>query len=510
MRRDGFSLIEISIVLVIVATILTSVLPAITEGTKIRATEETADRMQAIEEAIQAYYVTNAALPCPADITLAVNVANFGRRAANANCNGGTPDANFGPVSNVTGGGVPTKDLGLPDEYAFDGWGRRIAYHVDTRATVVATFNTAGAITVNDDTGAARTTTGVYALISAGRNGHGGYTRGGGAFNAGSTNTHELANCGMGAAPCTPAYDTVLVQKMEQADSTTATDKFDDIVVYKLLGHITGGGGGAGSGLWEQSGTNIYNTNTGNVGIGTTNPVAMLHVQRPAGNSVAVSGRGTNQDVEFQACSYSPGHNCVYVGQASANGNLWLGEITNKDDLTITQTGRVGIGTTSPSVELHVNGRVRTQVNSGFLQLNNYYTGGSPYLELSTSHGAWGLGMWASSRRFKDDITSLELDTSKIYNLRPVSFNWNKERGGERDFGLIAEEVEKLFPQMVVHDKDGKPFSVRYEQLSVLLLNEVTKLKAAIDNSTAERAADAKAIDELRSEVEALKATVNH
>ncbi len=146
------------------------------------------------------------------------------------------------------------------------------------------------------------------------------------------------------------------------------------------------------------------------------------------------------------------------------------------------RSGNVGIGKTSPSEKLHVNGRVRSEVASGFLQMNNYFTGANKYLELTTTHGPWGISMWASSKRFKDDIRDLELDSSKIYDLRPVSFHWNEDRGGGKDFGLIAEDVEEIFPSLVSHDKDGKAFSVRYGILSVLLLNELKKKEAEISS----------------------------
>lgn len=69
------------------------------------------------------------------------------------------------------------------------------------------------------------------------------------------------------------------------------------------------------------------------------------------------------------------------------------------------------------------------------------------------------------------------MDLSKIYDLNPVSFNWESERGGDRDFGLIAEEVAEIEPLLVANDDEGKPFLVKYEMLSVLLLNELKELK---------------------------------
>lgn len=255
------------------------------------------------------------------------------------------------------------------------------------------------------------------------------------------------------------------------------------------------------SSFWNPS-TAVYNLILqplgGNVGIGTASPNTKLHV---AGGYLTLDNQYA---ILFKDSGGAFGGYGMYLG--SDNKLQIMANSGNR--LTIDTNGSVGIGTTSPQALLHVNGVVRSQVPSGFVQINNYFTGGSPYLELSTSHGAWGLSMWASSRRFKNRINDLELDTSKIYKLRPVSFNWNKERGGGRDFGLIAEEVEELFPQMVLHDKDGKPFSVRYEQLAVLMLDQLKVLKNANDDLTRQRASDEATMKRLEERLLMLEATM--
>ena len=79
----------------------------------------------------------------------------------------------------------------------------------------------------------------------------------------------------------------------------------------------------------------------------------------------------------------------------------------------------------------------------------------------------------------------LEVDTSKIYNLRPVSFD--DKASGERNFGLIAEEVYKEVPELVVL-KEEEPDSIVYANLSVLLLAEVKKLRARVEQLEAKMA----------------------
>jgi trimeric autotransporter adhesin len=87
------------------------------------------------------------------------------------------------------------------------------------------------------------------------------------------------------------------------------------------------------------------------------------------------------------------------------------------------------------------------------------------------------LGTNRSSRRFKDDIRPMDRASEAILALQPVTFRYKKEfdSTGTAQFGLVAEDVEKVDPDLVVHDKDGKPYSVRYDQVNAMLLNEFLK-----------------------------------
>ena len=62
----------------------------------------------------------------------------------------------------------------------------------------------------------------------------------------------------------------------------------------------------------------------------------------------------------------------------------------------------------------------------------------------------------------------------------PVTCHYKSDQTGTPQFGLIAEEVAQVFPELVIYDADGKPFTVRYEMLAVLLLNELKKLSADV------------------------------
>ena len=92
------------------------------------------------------------------------------------------------------------------------------------------------------------------------------------------------------------------------------------------------------------------------------------------------------------------------------------------------------------------------------------------------SNGRLGRGN-VSSRRYKHDIKPMDTASETLYALKPVSFRYNKEYDGTQTlaFGLIAEEVAEVYPDLVGRNPKGEPESVRYEQINAMLLNEFLK-----------------------------------
>jgi len=113
------------------------------------------------------------------------------------------------------------------------------------------------------------------------------------------------------------------------------------------------------------------------------------------------------------------------------------------------------------------------------------------------------LGALVSSRRFKDEIKPIEQGSEIIYGLRPVSFRYKPEIEPTRPraFGLIAEDVEKVSPDLVTRGSDGKVNSVRYDAVNAMLLNEFLKAHKTIQDQNA-------TIVELKSELASVIATV--
>src|SRR5207248_3138607 len=87
------------------------------------------------------------------------------------------------------------------------------------------------------------------------------------------------------------------------------------------------------------------------------------------------------------------------------------------------------------------------------------------------------LGTVQSSARYKDDIKPMDKSSEAILALKPVTFRYKEELDPDKipQFGLIAEEVEKIDPELVVRDEDGKVTTVRYEAVNAMLLNEFLK-----------------------------------
>jgi hypothetical protein len=125
------------------------------------------------------------------------------------------------------------------------------------------------------------------------------------------------------------------------------------------------------------------------------------------------------------------------------------------------ESGIIRIGTAPTNTAVYIAGIENTKL-----------TGSAVYV---TSTGQ--LGVLASSERFKTAIEPMGSDTAKLVQLRPVSFKLKSDATGTRQYGLVAEEVAKVYPELVVRNQHGRIDGVRYDELAPMLLNEVQQLK---------------------------------
>jgi hypothetical protein len=116
----------------------------------------------------------------------------------------------------------------------------------------------------------------------------------------------------------------------------------------------------------------------------------------------------------------------------------------------------------------------------------------------------------ASSERFKDNVKPMDKASEAILALKPVTFRYKHELDpkGIPQFGLVAEEVEKVKPDLVARDDDGKPYSVRYEAVNAMSLNEFLKEHGKVEKLEATVAQQQEQIQALTATAQKVSAQV--
>ena len=118
------------------------------------------------------------------------------------------------------------------------------------------------------------------------------------------------------------------------------------------------------------------------------------------------------------------------------------------------------------------------------------------------------LGTATSSRRFKEGIKPMDKTSEGLFSLKPVSFRYKNaiDPAGTSQLGLVAEDVEKVNPDLVVRDKEGNPYSVRYDQVNAMLLNEFLKAHQKMEEQGATIAKQQKQIEALTAGLQKVSA----
>jgi hypothetical protein len=116
------------------------------------------------------------------------------------------------------------------------------------------------------------------------------------------------------------------------------------------------------------------------------------------------------------------------------------------------------------------------------------------------------LGVMTSSVRYKHDIRDMGEASSNLLKLRPVTFRYNNDPSGIVQYGLVAEEVAKIYPELVTYGPDGKIQTVRCLTLSAMLLNEIGKQSAALRNQNSRNDQQSEQIARQARQIESLTA----
>ena len=209
-------------------------------------------------------------------------------------------------------------------------------------------------------------------------------------------------------------------------------------------------------------------------------------VENTANGYRALSGNATgvgNTAYGSQALVQTTGNNNIALG-AHAGFNI----STGSNNIHI---GNVGAGNESGTIRIGDNNQTKTFIAG----INGVNQGSPTAVFINTLTGQLGTTPPSSSRRYKKEIKPMNTASEAVLALKPVTFQYKSDPAGAGpQFGLIGEEVAKVNPDLVVRDDNGEIYTVRYDAVNAMLLNEFLK-----EHST---------VQELKNEVAALTATV--
>jgi hypothetical protein len=196
----------------------------------------------------------------------------------------------------------------------------------------------------------------------------------------------------------------------------------------------------------DSNNTGFFNTAAGDEAlqantIGSGNTAVgyfALHNNITGGGNIAIGvGAGTN---------ITGGDNNIYIGNVGLAGD--------------SNTTRIGIAKTTQRTFINGIRGVTTGINDAVNVVID---------------SAGQLGTISSSRRFKTDIKPMDNASGSILALKPVTFHYKSQKDAKPQFGLIAEEVAEVNPDLVVRDESGEIYTVRYDAVNAMLLNEFLK-----------------------------------
>jgi hypothetical protein len=334
--------------------------------------------------------------------------------------------------------------------------GYRAMYSADTGSGVAI-----GAYALYNNFGFANTAIGYSALFNNGQ-GNGNTAIG---YQALHSNTYEGANTAVG-------YQALFKNtgNPEVGFSNTATG-------YQTLFNNTDGDSNTANGEWA-----LRNNTTG--GSNVANGLGALQSNTTGFGNIAVgtqAGENLTTGIGNVALGYNAGSNLT-----TGDYNIDIGNYgTAGDDRTIR------IGDQGTQTAAYIAGISGTTVTGTAIVVN----------------GSGQLGVAPSSARFKEAIKSMDNASEALFSLKPVTFRYKKniDPKSTAQFGLVAEDVEKVNTDLVVRDAEGKVYTVRYDAVNAMLLNEFLKEHRTVQELKKEVAALTAGLQKVSAQLEASK-----
>ena len=248
------------------------------------------------------------------------------------------------------------------------------------------------------------------------------------------------------------------------------------------------------------------NFNTG-VGAGTlpANTAAENTATGAAALLANTTGTQNTANGAFALFSNTAGNSNTAVGDAALSGS--------------TGSGNIGIGFSAGS-NVGSSGNVIAIGSPGDDVDNSCFIGNIRDIQTQNADAiavvvdsAGQLGTVSSSRRFKKQIKAMDKASEAILAFKPVTFHYKSDKTGTAQFGLIAEEVAAINPDLVMRDKKGEIYTVRYDAVNAMLLNEFLKEHRRVEEVKSAMAQQRKdfeaAIFQQQKTTEALVARLN-
>ena len=331
------------------------------------------------------------------------------------------------------------------------------------------------------------------------------------------TSTYVLTSNGAGVAPTFQNLSGAVSSVSGTTNQITVSPTTGAAVVSLVASPTV-------TGTWTSSAGNLaLPTTSSTAGQITINSVSVLHAY--GANNIFVGGAGNftfdtgknyenvgigvgalsslvgtagNQGIRNTICGFGSAQNltqgysnCFYGYQSGVNlttgiHNCLFG-INAGDAYTTSESENIIIGGSAGIIGESNVLRIGDGTGTGSGQLNAAYicgirgitvTGTAVLISASNQ-----LGIAVSSRKYKKDIVDMSDKSEIISKLRPVEFRYKDEKqSSQLNYGLIAEEVEKVWPEMVAYDKDGNISTLYYQFLAPILLKEVQRQNKVIDN----------------------------